>query len=283
MSHDYEARMMRVVTHISRNPAGDLSLDALADVAAMSRFHWHRVFQGIMGETVAHAVRRIRLHLAAAKLLRDDRPVARIAAEVGYPNLSSFTRAFTHAYGQPPAAFRESARPEHLAVVLVQPHPKGDTPMFPITIQHRPALRLAAAFHKGDYQTCGEAFERVGTIFVTRNLLPHARGMIGVYYDNPAETAPEDLRAHAGMAVEDGFEIPEGLEEVTLPASRCAILEHKGPYATLGAAYDVLYGKWLPESGEEPADLPPYEVYLNDPATTPATELRTDICLPLKG
>ncbi len=39
MPSDYENRMLRVLEHIHANPAGDLSLDALADVAAMSRFH----------------------------------------------------------------------------------------------------------------------------------------------------------------------------------------------------------------------------------------------------
>ena len=48
-----ENRMIRVLDHIHDNPAGDLSLDALADVAAMSRFHWHRVFRAITGETAA--------------------------------------------------------------------------------------------------------------------------------------------------------------------------------------------------------------------------------------
>nr|MCU0854535.1 AraC family transcriptional regulator [Paracoccaceae bacterium] len=49
----YEDRLLRVLDHIAENPAGDLSLDALADVAAMSRFHWHRVFHAMTGETAA--------------------------------------------------------------------------------------------------------------------------------------------------------------------------------------------------------------------------------------
>lgn len=44
MPNSYEKRLIRVLEYIHANPAGDLSLDALADVAAMSRFHWHRVF-----------------------------------------------------------------------------------------------------------------------------------------------------------------------------------------------------------------------------------------------
>jgi AraC family transcriptional regulator len=64
MSAPYEQRILRVLNYIHDTPAGDLSLDQLADVAAMSRFHWHRVFHAVTGETCAQAVRRIRLHRA---------------------------------------------------------------------------------------------------------------------------------------------------------------------------------------------------------------------------
>jgi AraC family transcriptional regulator len=48
------------------------------------------------------------------------------------------------------------------------------------------------------------------------------------------------------------------------------------------AAYDWLYGQWLPSSGREAADAPVFEDYLNSPRDTLPTELRTDIYLPLK-
>lgn len=275
---DYEDRIMRVIAYIEAHLAEDLSLDTLADVAALSRFHFHRVFRGLAGETVSARVRRLRLHRAAARLLSSDTPVAQIARDVGYDNLSSFTRAFTAAYGHPPAEFRDGGR----LTSMPQP-PQGEKPMHPVNITTRPELRVAALEHIGDYQLAGQAFEKVGAIFATRGLFQHARGMVGIYYDDPAAKPAEELRCHAGIFVEEGFEIPDDLEEVRLPGGPHAVMEHKGPYATLPAAYDALFNTWLPESGAIPANLPIYEAYLNDPSDTPATELRTNICLPLMG
>ena len=68
MAGDYERRLRRVVDHIHDNPDGDLSLDRLADVAALSRFHFHRVYNAVVGETAANTVRRMRLHRAAVGL-----------------------------------------------------------------------------------------------------------------------------------------------------------------------------------------------------------------------
>ncbi|MFZ1481646.1 MAG: GyrI-like domain-containing protein [Paracoccaceae bacterium] len=61
-----------------------------------------------------------------------------------------------------------------------------------------------------------------------------------------------------------------------------AVLAFKGPYAGLPAAYDQLFGIWLPQSGEEPADSPVFELYLNTPMDTAPEQLLTEICMPLK-
>ena len=76
MTNANEKRLLRVFDHIHDNPAGDLSLDALSDVAAMSRFHWHRVFRAMTGETLAQAVRRIRMQRASYLLVMTDEPLA---------------------------------------------------------------------------------------------------------------------------------------------------------------------------------------------------------------
>ena len=80
MPNHLETRVLRVLAYIHDNPAGNLSLDRLADVAAMSRFHWHRVFRAMTGETCAQAVRRTRLHIAAIDLVNTVKPVAQITA-----------------------------------------------------------------------------------------------------------------------------------------------------------------------------------------------------------
>ena len=76
---------------------------------------------------------------------------------------------------------------------------------------------------------------------------------------------------------------PDGpLVPVRLAGGPYAVLRHTGPYAAMKAAYDWLYGDWLPRSGREPADAPVVEHYRNNPRDTPPAALVTDICLPLR-
>ncbi|WP_298937186.1 AraC family transcriptional regulator [uncultured Ruegeria sp.] len=277
MATSYEDRVLRVLAYIHDNPAGDLSLDTLADVAAMSRFHWHRVFRALTGETCAQSVRRLRLHRAAIWLVQSDKPVAQIAVEVGYPNLKSFARAFSEAYGRSPTAFRKAGQ-----FLPANPHFKtGEYPMHPVTTRTEPARRVVALPHKGAYGEIGKSFEAFSALCESRELWSKVGPVIGLYLDSP-DTVPEDqLRSFAGAEYR-GDQTPEGMDDLKIQGGKTAVLTFKGPYSGLHAAYHSLFGNWLPESGEEPADQPCYEIYLNDPRETPPEELLTEICLPLK-
>lgn len=273
----YEKRILRVLKYIHENPAEDLSLDRLADVAAMSRFHWHRVFHVMTGETCAQAVRRVRLHRAAGWLIHQNGSIADIAARVGYPNVQSFIRAFSEAFGISPGAFRSKGRlgrpPKQIS--------KGMFKMFDVEMKRIPTRRLAALLHKGSYIETGSCFEKLSSTASSLNLWPQVQGMIGVHYDDPNVVAEANLRCHAGLIISQKAAVPEGLEEVRLAGGNHAVLHYKGPYTTIKVAYDYLYGEWLPNSGQDPADAPCYEFYLNAPSDTAPEDLLTDICLPL--
>jgi AraC family transcriptional regulator len=277
MADANEKRLLRVLDHIHDHPDGDLSLDALADVAAMSRFHWHRVFRLMTGETAAQAVRRIRMQRASYHLVMTTSPVAAIAKAVGMPNLAAFARTFAQHFGMTPAAFRKrgefrpflrSAKPE---VTL----------MYPVEIRNDASIRLAAVPHKGPYFEIARAFEKLSAIMGTRGLFAHAGRMVGVFYDDPAAVPVADLRSHAAFEIVGDVALDPPLETVTLAAGRHAVMSYRGPYAGLPAAYDQLFGVWLPGSGEEPANSPSFEVYLNSPMDVAPEDLITELHLPL--
>ncbi|PZQ97973.1 MAG: AraC family transcriptional regulator [Cereibacter sphaeroides] len=278
MSKGLEKRILRMLDYIYANPAGDLSLDALAEVAAMSRFHWHRVYRATTGETVAQTVRRMRMHRAAMALIHSETDLAGIAAMVGYPNVTSFSHTFRELYSVSPSAFRKRGdlRP------FLPPLRNGETLMYDVIIRTDPPRRLAAMPHEGAYLRINLAFEKLGATLGARGLTGRIGKMVGVYYEDPSAKPENELRSHAGVEVGEDFPIEAPLEEVRLPGGRTAVLTFTGPYAGLPAAYDQLYSIWLPDSGEEPAHSPAFEVYLNTPMDTPPHALKTEICLPLK-
>jgi len=65
-----------------------------------------------------------------------------------------------------------------------------------------------------------------------------------------------------------------------IPAGKAAGCLHVGPYDQVGGAYEALQ-KWMEANGHTPSGVA-YEFYLNDPQSTPAAELQTQVVFPLK-
>src|SRR5262245_30541570 len=275
---DYQERLSRVITHIHDHLDEPIDLNRLAEVACLSPYHWHRIYHAMHGETIATTVRRLRLHRAAGFLANTTMDIETIAEKSGYGGVAAFSRAFAADYGMPPAQYRkEGAHAKFLAEAHAE-----EGAAFEVTIRELPRLRLATLDHRGSYMQIGKAFEPLFGGFAARNLLGAGTRSIGVYYDDPFAVAEDDLRSRAGLVVDDGFRMEAPLIETILPAGRHAVLRHKGPYATMRSAYQWFFGPWLTQSGEEVADAPVFEEYLNNPREVAPSELLTDIYLPLK-
>ena len=204
---DYAMRLERVFRWLADHLDDTLDLARLAEVAAMSPYHFHRTYHAMQGETAAETVRRLRLHRAAVELITGELPVPRVARRAGYGSQEAFTRAFRAAYGVPPARYRASFVPS--------PTPKGTedamdtTTAYHATIRETPALRVAALAHSGDYINIGSTFERLMAMAGGQGLLGPWTRSFGVYYDDPASTPREALRADACLTLPDG-KLPSG-------------------------------------------------------------------------
>ncbi len=275
----YERRILRVLSHIHDNLDGDLSLETLAKVACMSPFHWHRVFFGITGETLANCIRRIRMDRATFLLLQTKQSVAEIAVQCGYGNVQSFARSFQADYGLTPSKFRKSE-----IAYRASDTPKLSAPKaFEIEIRQQPEIRLVAESHKGDYQFLGRTISHLHARLALRDVEIKVDGVVSaaVLHDDPLLVDEPDLRSDIGFILSANTTLPDDFREVVIAPSRCAVLHFKGPYVGLFEAYQYLYGQWVPNNGVELSDSPIYAMILEDPREVSPTELRTDICLPL--
>ena len=299
----YEAAVVRTVERVVRSLDEALDLDALAREAALSAFHFQRVFRGLVGETALELHRRLRMERAAERLCRTRASVTAIAFDAGYDTHEAFTRSFGQRYGVSPSAFRERGTdaasachggpPTELAARCALHVRDGRVDLgaltlttggiaMDVTIETLPARRLATVRHLGPYTQIAEAFHRLGTIAVERGLYAHVDPpMLALYHDDPETTPPAELRSDAALVVRDGIELPAGLSEVTLSAGRYAKASHRGAYSGLGDAWARLMGEWLPGSGLRVGVGPSYEVYVTDPRTTATEDLVTDLYVPL--
>jgi len=289
----YVRAIQAVITHIVQHLDDALELEALARLACLSPYHFHRVFRGMVGETPLELARRLRLERAASRLRDKQRAVTEIAFDAGYETHEAFTRAFRMAYSTSPSGFRlrtypriEIAAPcgvhfneDGIVAAFVPRHSGGST--MEVEIKDMPNLRVATVRHIGPYNQIPQAFERLGTIAGPAGLLQHAGAMIAIYRDDPESTPQDQLRSDAALVVPEGVTLPDGLVEQHIAGGRYARTVHEGPYEQLGDVWARFLGEWIPASGNRIADGVSYEIYTNTPAQVSKQELRTELFVPL--
>jgi AraC family transcriptional regulator len=290
---DYRERILRVLVHIQNHLDDALALDELAAVAHFSPYHFHRIFRGMVGESVREHVRRLRLERAAHRLKFSDQPVTRVAFEAGYETHESFTRAFGVMFGVAPSQFRAAHQalpfpPVPSGVHFTadgrltgfQPFRSGGPPM-DVRIETVPVMRVAFVRHVGPYCDAGQAWQRLMAWAGPRGLFGPRTMMLGVCHDDPDVTPADKIRYDACVTADGRVQAEGDVGVQEVGGGEYAVATHHGSYDTLHDTYARLCGEWLAASGRETRAAPPFEVYRNSPQTTPPEQLLTDIYLPL--
>src|SRR5215813_13708704 len=105
-------RAVRGALYLEAHAHEPVDLARVARASGVSAFHFLRLFGRVTGVTPHQYLLRTRLRRAARLLAADARPIAAIAYEVGFGDLSNFVRTFGRAAGVSPRQFRRASRQE---------------------------------------------------------------------------------------------------------------------------------------------------------------------------
>lgn len=288
---DHEERIENAMRYVVEHLDEPIDLRDLADHVCLSRFHFHRVFHALVGETVGEVVRRLRLECAATRLRMSDTPITELAFEAGYATHEAFIRAFRAAFGYTPSTMRRRLTHDgqlptpngvhyghRLQIRFVSS--RGETAMQVEIRQFEPRSAVCMTHH-GPYFMIGKTFGELGAWLQETGLT--AGLQLAIYYDDPEGTPAAELKSDAGAFVPDDFVTDDPrVHIVDVAGGMYAVGTHVGPYDGLPNAWGEMIGKWLPSSGYAFGDSPGFEVYVDCCSTVPAAELRTEICVPVK-
>lgn len=312
----YVARINSVMDHIDAHLAQPLDLHALAAIAHLSPWYFHRVFQALAGETLGDRVRRRRLEVAASKLLASPPQTAlRIALDVGFGSAEVFSRAFKAHFGVTPSSWRRGAyrdwTAQHRAQLskIHQANRKADQAVEALFRDDANAWQSShAAASKGsemklelkDFANTRVAYMRIvgpygdpaiGRMWQRFEAWCRQRGLsgpghaaYGISHDSPDITAPEKCRYDACVQVDDSFK-PEGDVGVqTVPMGLYACAPFSGTPDTIHDAWMRVFSQWLPDSNYQPDDRPAIEAYGEQVKIDPETgAFSCLLCLPVRS
>ena len=274
----------RLCEYISHNLEEDLSLDRLSHVAALSKFHLHRVFVANTGISLFRFIQLSRLKRASLQLaFKKDQRIIDIALDAGFDSPEAFARSFKKTFGQTPSQFRKNpewgAWQSKLNLLVQQGGRAMDVGIVDFT-----ETKVALLQHRGAPDLVMESAARFIQWRKETGLSPvKTSRTFGIPYNDPNITPPEEFRFDiCGVIDEDVPENDHGVKTGMIPGGRCAVVRHKGSLDAISDSVYYLYRDWLPESGEELRDFPCYFHYLNLISEVDECDLLTDIYLPLE-
>lgn len=296
---DYVERVNLAVDHIAANLHRPLRLMELAEIAAFSPFHFHRVFQSIVGETPADFAKRLRLERALLMMAHAKRAsMTRIAMDCGFSSPSDFSRSFRQRFGIAPSVFDiETWRRAHaeefdrmaagllpagVARSAIEAPPRGSNPdRFRVRLRDLPEMTVA-------YIRVANPYHGDGVIKAAHRLMAWAdregfggNQWLGYQWENP-ELVPLELCRYHVAVVAERFTPRGEIGRFRFPQMTVAEVEFRGGIDLEIRALRWLYGEWLPRSGYEPDDPPCFEAWIGRPFAHGTEHFEIKVWLPVR-
>lgn len=283
----YVENIRRAVGYIESNITEEVSLAEAADAAGYSRYHFHRVFQALVGKTMTEYVRRRRLTKASYDLLRTKKGILTISLDYRFESQESFTRAFKSMFGMNPGQYRKNKRRLQLREEPVISEEKlfhfyGGMPVDPKVIVKEAfmvvGMKVETKMSENKIPDLWQRFlPRINEIKYRTNT--YETYGISEYSENYVD---EMSTYWAGVPVYQIDEIPAGMEVKTVPASQYVVVTHKGKLDSMGNAFDYIYTTWLNKSGYVLAESDGFELYGGKFQGLDNEESETDIYIAVK-
>ena len=317
----HQQRVNRVLDFIAEHLDGELSLARLSGIGCFSPFHFHRIFQGVTGETLNSHVRRVRLERAAL-LLRTSpqKRITDVALETGFAGTAEFSRAFKNRFGRTASSW-DRRSPLKKSKICIAPEMRS---FHTVEELHRwkaaeKNVRVRSHRFNAFRYVYNRTFEPNGSTHLVDAYhsliawLAERRTdirdvvVIGMSQDDPSITPSENCRYDLGIAfpLQPGGILGDIVRSrgraaapvVSLPsqsecdarglsfrdfASQQIVAFHcVGDLAHVDRAWHYLYRIWLPSGAFEPVDLPAMEMFVRLPEEIGWETFDLQTCIPV--
>jgi len=313
LKNEYRSRLNRTIDYIHNHYDEDLNLTILAEVACFSKFHFHRIFRAMVGETLNDFVQRIRVEKSITKLTTElNKSITEIALDCGFSCSQNFAKIFKAHYGMTPSIMRKEFNWDDWIIKMrnlkgknkdnLQPgeayvydyyHNKRQLPIdkildkrcvLQVKIENLPDLHVAYIRSRGpyNYKTIEPVFRQLSQWAYPRGMNENNSMVLGVVRSNTVITPEDKLIYDACITVPESIKADRWVDIQVLPGGKFAIHHCEIETDRDEEAWLNLVLNWLASSDYQPDDRPLYQIYYNDPDTHPLKHQILDLCLPIK-
>ncbi len=249
----------QLVDLVEEHLAEEFDVHGLAGRLGTTEYHLRRMFSSLAGMPLSEYVRRRRMTLAAADVVRGEGDLLSIAVRYGYGSTEAFGRAFRAVHGAGPGDVRRDGGP-----LRTQPQLRfrltveGSTPMDTRLVE-RPAFRLVGhaarvpLIHQGinpHIQQHITALPQEEHLRLKALSDTDPGGLLQVCDDlDPDSTEGSELTYLHGVAVSRDTPAPDDLDAIEVPAGKWAVFRTAGPHPqALQTTWAATATEWFPSN-----------------------------------
>jgi AraC-like DNA-binding protein/predicted transcriptional regulator YdeE len=284
---DHINRINRTIAFIESHLDQDLDLDLLAGQCAFSKYHFHRIFKAITGESPLKYIEKRRLLLAAHDLICSKKRILDIALEYGFNSHEAFIRSFKKRFSLTPSRFRKTQSnftvPEKYQAGPMNLKLSEGTVRLNPRITDKTGFILAGLTYTGPEANALYGLWEKFWQMVSSGIIQMEIGtLFGACFHDLDMRNREIFKYYAGIKVPETFRYPKEMQTVRIPQNTYALFTHRGSIAEIESTYDLIYGNWLPLSTYSPTmDLDIIVVDDRFKGLSPDNEI--DILIPIQG
>lgn len=276
--NDYVQRINKVVAYINNHLDETLDLKTLANEAALSDFHFHRIFKALKGEAIGGYITRLRLEATARLLRYTALTIEEIAFNIGYETPASLSKAFKKQYGISPTEYRTNKDTYIMKKEIINPDLALKTPKI-VTLEPKNLIYVALTGAYGSLHY-GKAYEQLWAVIKAQKLFTKGIESICISYDDPKITEGSLQRSDVCLAIHKPASPQDEVSCKTLAGGKYAVFFYQGSYENLSQVYDTAV-RWVIDHQYTLREEPFFEKYLNDARRTPKEKLKTEIYIPI--
>jgi len=278
----YLEAINRALEFIETNTVKNIGLEEIADYAFLSKYHFHRVFKSIIGDTTKDYLTRLRLEKSALMLKNSDKTINQVAYDCGYGSPETFMRAFKSFFSVTPSVFRQSSQQALAHKERIYEQVSFEKlKVSPPRIVENANLHLAYIRQFGSYDQIDQSFQQLFSWAVEHLALRPPVKTLGIVHDNLDLTEESNLRFDACILVPKAIQASGKIGYKEVKGGKFAVFRYKGAFETFYPVYDYIYNVCLFEYQWELRDEPVLEWYYSPPPFYHSHQLVTDFYLPI--
>lgn len=259
---DIARDIVKLVDYMEENLADRPRLDDLAGQACLSKYHLHRLFKSVTGQTAGDYMLSRRLARSVPLLSGTKLRTSDIAAELGFYDHSAFCHAFKREFGISPSQYREN----------------------PISMAVRGRLSAADLYGSGEALITRPSYVSKPSFIVTGvpcrifymdNLKYNKANLAGIdFYERhrgdiagavdsnvylgltifPEDESDDSTWYIPSLEVKEGSPVPQGMAQHRIPAQDYAVFHYVGFHSRMMITehmvplFQHVFFRWIPQS-----------------------------------